>query len=1131
MLDKLGIKIDKKSIVPIVYEKTGNKISNVYISKKFGSSETIDESSNGIQEIKQSTIVTRDVLYNIFKKQDSLPMDAETFNDAVTEISDTITKITKRLRIQKEIFKLKGRRGKNQEYEARTTLEKIENLSEIDGLFHYIQYAADQLKRLNTQVEKRYKQGKDAEWNLDILVMYRDVANSYKDVGNISGLMHRYVDLFGEDKVAKIDQLCNLLQSYQRNILNACDAIGTKLHLQALEPYIGNVRNEYAKKARNEYVKDNPKKASQTSKEYQKQISQYVEEYLTKHESEIQEATKKWLKLQTEVANYGFECNSFMANFSSVYESKDPIVQATVILFDKAMNEQERAMLSFKYKLNNAVKNFREKYGVGNFSNLKDVFDDFVEIEGDVPYLVNKLGGKYLEAEKAARKEIFTNPNYTYKQSQEEFKKWLDYHNPIEDVDAFEKEVNDLMDNVYQIVDKKTKTVIESNLKLPLSERQTWYSLMKQNLISEEVKDMLDDIESSIEPKYRKPNRELYPNEKYQKLMQLKETNDPKYQLYSVLLEAIDSIDYKMPKSLKLNYRLPGIIKRGAERVGADGLMSAISNAVQQDTIVMRDDDIRGTFVNEEGKRINQVPMFFHYDPKIKLDEQSFDLPTIFYKWYDQATTYVMKKEIEGHILQTQAILQTRETEDRTFSLLGGKKERTSSHKTGTQSQFEGWVDQVFYGNRVADMGSFKLPFSDKRIDIAKLIKSVIKYSTNRTMSANVVSAVNNFLVAEINQLEEAFAKQFVSVGSYAKATKILTANMQSLIGDINNVVPKNKINKLAEAFGIYNSSDNMMLTGLMRHSINDYGHALTKIGDKVAQLRFMIATLLDTPAKNSKGEVIGTMWDFVDVDDNGILTVDEKVDNFDVAKQDEYQLTLRRILMGLHGNYNTKRAAVKAEPQWYGMAGLSLRRWIEPNFERRFSEGSYSNLTKSDRKGFLRDGFSYVFWRNPYTAATINFFLRNKKDAEKYKIQAMRWDELDDNTRANIWRFTIEFGSAILSYLLFALLGGSDGDDDDATLSFVRYQAYRLYTDMTFFVLPTSFVKILNDPFPVIGVLTDITNLFTQLFNPFEEYRSGEHLFDNKLLNQSVRMIPGAKQVGRLGNIAKEMEVFMRQR
>ena len=52
-----------------------------------------------------------------------------------------------------------------------------------------------------------------------------------------------------------------------------------------------------------------------------------------------------------------------------------------------------------------------------------------------------------------------------------------------------------------------------------------------------------------------------------------------------------------------------------------------------------------------------------------------------------------MKKEIEGHILQTQAILQTRETEDRTLSLLGGKKERTSSHKTGTQSQFEGWVD------------------------------------------------------------------------------------------------------------------------------------------------------------------------------------------------------------------------------------------------------------------------------------------------------------------------------------------------------------------------------------------------------------------------------------------------------
>jgi hypothetical protein len=113
----------------------------------------------------------------------------------------------------------------------------------------------------------------------------------------------------------------------------------------------------------------------------------------------------------------------------------------------------------------------------------------------------------------------------------------------------------------------------------------------------------------------------------------------------------------------------------------------------------------------------------------------------------------------------------------------------------------------------------------------------------------------------------------------------------------------------------------------------------------------------------------------------------------------------------------------------------------------------------------------------------------------------------------------------------MFSLLGGSDGDDDDAATSFLRYQMYRLWTDMTFFVLPTSFSKILNDPFPVMSVLTDITMFIQQMFSPFEEYATGNHMFDNKLIDKGYKLIPGVKQIGRIQNIASEMEVFMRQR
>jgi len=60
-------------------------------------------------------------------------------------------------------------------------------------------------------------------------------------------------------------------------------------------------------------------------------------------------------------------------------------------------------------------------------------------------------------------------------------------------------------------------------------------------------------------------------------------------------------------------------------------------------------------------------------------------------------------------------------------------------------------------------------------------------------------------------------------------------------------------------------------------------------------------------------------------------------------------------------------------------------------------------------------------------------------------------------------------------------------------------------------------------------GLMNDVSNLFLQIFDPFEEYASGNHLFDNKLLNQVVRLTPGLKQIGRFSNIASEMEYFIR--
>jgi hypothetical protein len=57
-----------------------------------------------------------------------------------------------------------------------------------------------------------------------------------------------------------------------------------------------------------------------------------------------------------------------------------------------------------------------------------------------------------------------------------------------------------------------------------------------------------------------------------------------------------------LPSSIRLNYRLPAIIKKGMERVSEDGAVSTASNMLKESISLRADDTIRGTFIDEQGK-------------------------------------------------------------------------------------------------------------------------------------------------------------------------------------------------------------------------------------------------------------------------------------------------------------------------------------------------------------------------------------------------------------------------------------------------------------------------------------------------------------------------------------------------
>lgn len=123
--------------------------------------------------------------------------------------------------------------------------------------------------------------------------------------------------------------------------------------------------------------------------------------------------------------------------------------------------------------------------------------------------------------------------------------------------------------------------------------------MYEDGTITADIRQELDDLTRDLDERYRKPNPAIYKNAKYVEMLKYKDSNDPKWQLYKLFLDLIKTYDYSMPRSLRLNFRLPSVIKRGIERVNSDGVTSTIKNYLQTEMLPMQDDDIRGTFVDE----------------------------------------------------------------------------------------------------------------------------------------------------------------------------------------------------------------------------------------------------------------------------------------------------------------------------------------------------------------------------------------------------------------------------------------------------------------------------------------------------------------------------------------------------
>lgn len=1126
MLKKLGINVTNRGIIPIVYsyDSSSDVITDAMFTKKMGTYEVNQDT--GIFPITPSKVVEFDVKYRVFGEE-SDTYDNEYIQSRTRAFESILNKIVKSLSNKAMIDRRAGRRSQAKQLDY--VVDQIGNVSEAQAMVQYLKAANDQLSRVYNQIQQRYDQeglkNSSISWELSYLKEYRDLALAFNVVDDISGFLQRYKQFLTEEEIENIQNGINEVSQMQRNILATYKEVGTRLYMNQMQKYVKNIESEYRVKFEREY------KAKYGSRNLSR-MNQYINEQIELHRAEIDTKTEEWLRQQANVADSLFECSTVGQWFGTIFQSTDPFVQASVKYFDQRMQYVDRNYIQWERQLLRLTTEYEDKYGVGNWSNHRQAYDDLVEVIDGQAYLVGSIPNSFRIALNKIRKEINEDNTLTFQQRMDKLQEWYDENAPIQDIESLNEEFLQFLTEFCEKenLSEDTKKILIDNAKADKKTKKSWYHYYKNNTITLQQLDDIQDKYNDLLELHRLIDSTKYPNKKYENLMRLKQSNDIKYRLWEFLQQSIDDGDEYVSNNQKLKNRLPSIRKTNVEIASENGIKSVaqITNEYLKSNFTFTEDDaIAGqAYTDMNGNVIKQIPLY--YNRFLDVENQSFDLPTIFARWYRSAKEYEAKLQMQDYLLMTAEILKNRSVKTNQASILSklrGENQEAITKSDSTYKQFAAWLDQVFYGNSIKTTST-----ETGNVSIDKIMATLQKYYSLRVMGVNYISMINNATVGMLNQIIEAAGGEVIDLKSYAKAVNLYSKHVVnlSLFKDIGKRKPDDFINQLVEWFGVLEKGQpNFRARGFQRLFTTDAFYWTTNVGEHANQATFLIAALYKLKAVDKNGNELGSMIDFLSFDEDGQLVVSDRVSNFDRQRQSEFCMGVRSTLMSIHGNY-ADRWKVALQQYMFGKLLLMFRKWIYTGFKRRFSKRYYDNI-----RGRYVEGYHTTLLRviegTLYNPARIAVAAKLHKQIDQTKIDLLNWNTLTEQEKHNVYRAVTELGIVAMTFALGLLFREfADDEDDDRLSGFymnIAYQMYRAYNDMSFNFNPFAMVRIIQSPVPMMSAVDDFKKLLIRTMHPFDTYTTGSRAGQNKLLESVKDAVPVVRQVERFANIQEEYD------
>jgi len=1053
-----------------------------------------------------------------------------------------IDELNARVDISRKRFDAGGRKSIE---ELITNIQSSESVTE--ALEWIIYNAYNEIQALDKELAEYKKEGK--EFTPGILYRWKDAVQAYKTLDKLRIALMENPDMVPNKKYLNAlnyisDKTAYFEEKYKKE--------GRYLIAKWLTPFYNGIKVKYIDSISSEYRKlkhKEIKKGKMSLSEFEKtygDIKDYVNSRIDN--KKVEKETYRMLYEELEIASKDIgELTRWLDN---MLDTSDAVASALVNAFVQADETARLEAIDKKYDIIDAVEALHKVRPKGNYQSEESYYSFMLEHDenGDpTQYLLKPYRSSFWEDINKIRKEEKLSKSKeeissAIREFQKENRQW--------DRDAFDEALIEFIEESYnkeQMSKEEYDALIEYISINP--------SLYINHIDS--IEELTEETISKIEYWYGKHKSlffiysDKYINPEWDKFMhvcgidtklslykqyqELNKSENPYAKFYNFIEQMNKEAGQMIPNGYRLWDRLPGVVKLNSERIKAGQNPLTILKANMDTNLFVRPEDIeRGNkeVTNEFGRIKYFIPI--HYTARIEKDYQSYDLPGIYFKFWESANSYRNKRKILPELEMARFFINDRKAYKRNVfkqimstngNLDDEKKEVAKKDTTILANMFNDWFEMALYGKYTKDE-ALLLDVSTKKkqqsIDLMKFVNVLNRYTSLNLLGGNVVQGFANVAMGETMQAIENIAHEYVSPKNYSKATALYTRYLPQVLGDVGREAPQSLAGRLFEEFNVLDDEVTTMFTTntatnkfLRNTSIYFVQHA----GEHWLQNRFLIAMLLEKKAYDKLGKPLGSMMDQYEVRD-GKLKLKENVSleksEWTTKDQQLFKRKIKGILSRIHGEYSDLgRVAIQRTA--LGRMAYLFRKFIVPGFRRRWGSREYV-----ERLGQYTEG-NYI--------STLRFFKNYWKDllTLNFSVMGENWAGLSDHEKANIRR-TISEAAFLIAIIIMAaaLYNAKDEDDDDNWfLSFLAYQAYRLKAELTFFVSLDSAMQIMRSPMASTAVLQNIASLTSQLSNPTELYQRGPFKGELKLKKIALDFIPVYKQIYKARDIEQQINWF----